>query len=149
MSATKPVSDSAKPGRSPGAWAGLLIGTVPMVMAACASALPWVILSQGPIHVGEAPGLSGFQRGWGWVSFIAAVAALTCYIAGMLLEDKWLIVSAMAGNLVVTGVVVYNLWFATGEYYGSAPWGLFLGLAGGILGLIFMLFAFMIVTSRG
>lgn len=142
-------ANTAETRRPRTAWTGLLFGAVPMVMGACASVLPWVVLSPGPIHTGWAPSLSGFQRGWGWVSFMAAIVSLGCYLAGMFLNEKWFIVAAMAGNLIVTGVVVYNLWFATGEYYGTAPWGLFVGLAGGILGLIFMFFAFMVVTSRG
>lgn len=127
---------------------GILAGGLPMALAAFASFLPWRILSEGPIHVGSAPGQSGFQCGWGWISFFAAVIAFTCYMVGMLRNEKWLIVAAIAGNLVVIGTVIYGVWFATGEYYGSAPWGLFFGLSGGILGLIFMFFAFMIVTSR-
>lgn len=129
-------------------WAGLLLCCLPMAVAACASFMPWAVLSEGPIHVGSAPTLSGFQRGWGWVSFAAALVAIASYLAGMLTNQKWFIVCAIVANAVVIGIAIYNLVDATGEYYGSAPWGLFFGLAGGILGLILMLFALIMVTSR-
>ncbi|MBN2169516.1 MAG: hypothetical protein JW738_09750, partial [Actinobacteria bacterium] len=117
--------------RSTGFYVGLAAGSLPMIMGACASFLPWVILSAGPIHTGSAPGLSGFERGWGWVSFAAAVLALLCFLAGMYVNGTWFIVGALILNSVVTGVLIYNLRFAGGEYYGSAPWGLLVGMFGG------------------
>lgn len=148
MDETEAAPRVTRSGTTARSWAGLLLCCLPMAVAACASFMPWVVLSEGPIHVGNAPTLSGLERGWGWLSLAAALVAITCFLAGMLTNQKWFIVGAIAANAVVIGVVIYNLWDATGEYYGSAPWGLFFGLGGGILGLILMLFAFMIVTSR-